>query len=181
MKPRALLLVLVLAGNSGAPAQVVPQAADRDTIYRYDLLTDKPVPVPREELKVGCIYNHFSPRLNRRAWSYLQSDGTFWHALGEGTTQEARRMDVRATEAERQQRLRENPDLAQEYSMTGGKVFVRLTKDGRWVIVGVRLLATIYDAETGQLWDRYGDKYIPVGHSSGKRWAVRDGRYYPAG
>ena len=181
MNTRTVLFLLVWAGCSLAPAQPVAQPADRDTVYRFDVLSDSLVPVPREELRVGCIYNYFNPRLNRRTWSYLQHDGTFWHALGEGTTQEAPRLDIRGTEEQRKQRLSERPDLAKEYSTTGGKVFVRLTKDGRWVIAGVRILATIYDAETGQLWDRYGEKYIPVVHTYGRRWAVRNGKYGPAG
>ncbi|NLX97176.1 MAG: hypothetical protein GXY83_13460 [Rhodopirellula sp.] len=173
MLARTLVLLLV--------PLAAPPANDTTTVYRYDPLSDEMVPIARAELRAGCIYNHFNPRLNRRAWSYFQNDGTFWHAMGEGTTQEALRLDVRATEEEKQQRLRDLPGVADDYYRTGGKVFLRLKSDGRWEVAGVRILAKIYDAETGRLWERYGDKYIPVGHTHGKQWGVQNGRYHPAG
>ncbi len=169
----ACALVLLLVPLAAPPAN------DTTTIYRYDPLSDQFIPIAREELRVGCIYNHVSPRLNRRVWSYVKDDGTFWHAMGEGTTQEAFRLDVRGTEQQKEQRLREFRGISDDYFRTGGKVFMRLTSDGRWELAGVKILAKIYDVETRRLWERYGDEYIPVGHTYGKLWTVRDGRFFP--
>jgi hypothetical protein len=187
-----LLLLSSLAVNLiplGAAAQetgvIIPDvlaATDAKVAYRLDLLTDKLVPMNRSDLRVGCIYYHFSPRRNGWAWSVYQQDGSFWYPLGEGTTQIARRFDIRGTSKEIQQRLDEFPELAKKVEQYSHPVCLRLQADGRWKIVGTGLLPSIYNAETGERWQKFADSdYIPVVHTGGSVWSVRNGVYYPAG
>jgi hypothetical protein len=162
-----------------------PQNADDGRgILRFDPVGNRLIPVRAEELKAGYIYSHFNQRLNRRVWSYVQTGGKFWHAFGERTTQEAWRLDIRASMGEQMDKLAElAPGLYEKLRYAGeGRVFVRLTSEGRWVIAEDAMFPTIYDAETGRRWERHTGKYIPV--SSGPwryQWVVHDGRYVPAG
>ena len=182
-----LFLASLLATTTGLSADkqtvtsptIKPEGEDRNVIYRIDLLTQKLEPIAQKDLKAGYIYNYFNERLGRRAWSYLQADGSFWHAFGDGTTQAAWRFDVRATERELKKRLETMPELARQIETTGGRVLMELGADGNWKIAGAGLVSSCYSAETNQRWELQGTRYIPVVHSSGDRWQVRDSRYQP--
>ena len=131
--------------GSACPAAQPPSDADPQTIYRIDITAAKVVPIPREELKVGYVYNHFSPRLDRRVWSYYKADGTFWNAFGEGTTFEAWILDVRATPEQRTHLLEQYPELVRELETTGGRVFVELGRDDQWKLAGTGISSIIFE------------------------------------
>lgn len=169
------------AQNVGVSVPSVLAARDTNTAYRLDLINDKLEPVSRSDLKAGYIYYHFSPRLNRWAWSYYQADGSFWYALGEGSIQEGRRFDVPATQEQVQQRLKDFPQLHNAMETYGTRACFTLQADGRWRITGAGIPALVFNAETGELWQAYGNGYIPVVHTGGRVWTVRNGRHYPAG
>ena len=145
-------------------------------------MTGKLGPINRDDRKVGYIYYHFSSRRNAWAWSYLQDDGSFWYAFGEGTTQIARRFDIRALREEIAKRLEEFPELAKKVDQYNQSVCLRLLADGRWKIVGTGIAPSIFNAETGERWQKFAkDEYIPVVHTNGAIWTVRNGVYYPSG
>jgi hypothetical protein len=146
-----------------------------------DLMSNRLEPVNRSELKVGYMYYHFNRRLNRWAWSYWQADGGFWSAFGEGSTQEGWRFDIRATQEQIQERLNDFPQLRDFMRQYGQAACLKLQADGRWKIAGVGFPPSIFNAETGELWQAQGEKYIPVIHTGGSLWTFRNGRYYPGG
>lgn len=181
-----LVVVAVMAARSGYCAEVPikpssPEAASKDpgTVYRFNVLGARMEPIARNDLKPGCIYQHFSPRLNRWVWSYVREDGTFWNALGYGTTQEARRFDIRPSDGDVRARIESMPELAKQLDSSGGRVMMELREDGTWKVLGPGIAASFYDQETGQRWDWHTTRYLPVVHTGGNRWAVQNGRYVP--
>ena len=162
---------LALAGNG---------ADDGGGILRYDPIGDTLVPMAGDPLKPGRLYSHFDPRLKRRVWSVVQSNGEFSHALGEGTIQPAWRLDIRATLQERENTLRRlSPGLAERVATEGGIMFVRLNGNNQWVLVGKSEVASIYNAESGRRWEEHAGRYIPVSHATGYLWTVQSGKYVP--
>jgi len=196
----AIASALVLLGVQGVALSPVgtARADDGRGILRWDPLDEELIPVPQEELKPGCVYSHFSERLNRRVWSYVQTDGEFWYALGEGTTLKGRRLDVRAITGDRFEKLRDKyPDLAAELEEHGRiltVLYFALDGGGTWRAVSTASHPTIYNLETGQRWERVYRKhpdpqntwepgpaaFLPVVHTWGYHWAVRGGAYVPA-
>jgi len=178
----ALLAIVHAADASAQPSGVLVEgnadAQDQEAVFRLDLMTNTLVPADRQDLRTGYIYSHFSHRLGRRVWSFLQPDGTFWYALGEGTTQEAITFDIRATEAEAKQRLKEFPALINDVNRTGARVVLKLQPDGSWKAVGVGWSKSIFNAETGQRWQYINAQWIPVVHTGGGRWGAREGQYF---
>jgi hypothetical protein len=169
-----------LIGTADRATSADEFAGDGRGILRFDPLTDRLVPVPPEEAKVGHVYSHFSHHLNRRVWSYLRPSGDFWYAMGPGTTQKALRFDVNATRQEGMDRLQEiAPNVASRKQRTGGKVYFRLNTDDQWVLANTASHATIFNAETGHRWEWIYGKYIPVVSSYGRRWVVDANRYVP--
>lgn len=179
--PRAGLLLAAIAIGVVSGAGRFAEAAHSDGgrgLLRYDPIENQLVPISEEELKPGYIYSHFSPRLGRRVWSYLQPNGRFWYALGEGTTQEVWRLDLRVVRAEALERLaRIAPDLAEQIEREGGPVYVRLNRRGTWELARTASFPTIYNLETGQRWEHHFGKYIPAVSSYGSRWGVIGGEY----
>lgn len=192
----SLLVLLAVQGVLLSP-EGTARADDGQGILRWDPLDEELIPVPQRELKPGCVYSHFSDRLNRRVWSYVQADGQFWYALGEGTTVKGRRLDVGAITGDRFEKLRDKyPDLAAELQERGRIVtalYFGLEGDGTWRDVSTAKHSTIYNLETGQRWERVYRKhpepgntwepgpaaFFPVVHTWGYRWGVQDGRYVP--
>jgi hypothetical protein len=177
------VLSLEVLGTYPLRAKAEESRDDGRGILRYAPLSGTLEPISAEELKAGHTYSHFSKRLNRRVWSYVQENGEFWYALGEGTTQEAWRLDIRVTAEQGWEILAQAaPRLYRQLQQKGtGHVYLRLTADNRWVIAEGARFPTIYNAETGYRWERHSGKYIPV--SSGPwryQWAVEQGRYVPA-
>jgi hypothetical protein len=72
-------------------------------------------------------------------------------------------------------------------------LYFALEGDGTWGDVSTAKHATIYNLETGQRWERVFLKhpepgntwepgpaaFLPVVHTWGYRWTVRDGKYVP--
>ena len=194
----AIISMLVLLAAQVGPfrPECTARADDGLGILRWDPLDEQIVPVPPEELKPGCVYSHFSERMNRRVWSYVQASGEFWYALGEGTTLEGARFDIRATSEEAREKLEElYPSLGREVKQYGRIVYARLNGEGEWGVVTTAKHPTIYNLETGQRWERIftkhpepgntwepgPPKYLPVVHTWGYRWDVCNGAYVPAG
>ena len=169
-----------LGQDVGSSVPGALNAQDPSVTYRLDLMTNKLVPVSPNDRKVGYIYYHFSRRVNRWAWSCLQADGSFWYPFGEGTTQEGWRFDVRASREQVLDRIQDFPRLAKQMEETGRSACLSLQADGRWKIVGTGTALSIFNAQTGELWQAHGKDYIPVVHTGGKTWFVRNGRHYPS-
>ena len=172
-----------LATNPGGACDAAEADAvnDKLAILRLDPVSHTLFAVAPNETKAGCIYSHFDEKANRRVWSFRQSDGRFWYALGEGTTQPARSMDLRRSLEERREILEQvDREFAQKLERTGGLAFLRLNHDNQWELDRVATIPTIYNAETGERWDWANGRYVPVVSSSGYHWAVRDGQYEPA-
>ena len=184
-KAATVLAVISLAVIGGHPlrAESLKSADDGRGVLRYDPIIGKLVPISPEKPKPGHVYSHFSKRLNRRVWSYVQSNGQFWYALGEGTTQEAWRLDIRGTMEERMGKLAElAPGLYSRLQREGERrVFVRLTSDHQWVIAEGARFPTVFNAETGYRWERLHGQYRPVSSGPGRyRWVAHRGKYVPA-
>jgi hypothetical protein len=174
----SLAPVCATAQETGVIMPDVLTAADPGLAYRLDLMTSKLVPMKRDDMKAGYIYYHFSSKRNAWAWSYRLKDGNFWHAFGEGTTQNAWLFDVRASEEEITKRLHEFPALERRVAQYNEAVCLRLQADGRWKIVGTGIVASIFNVETGERWQHFAsDRYIPVVHTGGNAWTVRNGKY----
>jgi hypothetical protein len=173
-----------LSAVAQEPGLIVPDvlaAKDPTITYRLDLMTNKLDPIDRRDLRVGYVYYHFSSRLNGWAWSYYGNDHDFWFAYGEGTVQNAWCFDIRASREDIAKRLKEFTDLAQQVDRYNESVCLRLQADGRWKIIGIGRVPTIFNAETGELWQMfYQDKYIPVVHASGKIWVSQNGTIHPS-
>jgi hypothetical protein len=170
-----------LAQDSGSVIPDVLAAKDPKLTYRLDVITGKLDPIERRDLKTGFIYYHYSSRLNRWAWSYYLGDGKFWYAYGEGTTQYGWSFDIRASRAEIEKRLEAFPELAKRMDRYDQSACLRLQADGRWKIIGVGRAPSIFNVETGELWQMFSkDNYIPVVHTNGRAWTVRNGNYIPA-
>ena len=136
------------------------------------------VPIAREAMKVGCVYEHFSPTLNRRVWSYLQSDRTFWRAFGPGTTIEAARFDLNISRERGLQIIEaRDSDLARELVSQGRRVFLRLDDRGRWNLARTASFATMYNVESGERWEAAGAVFLPIVNLCGNNWLWKDGQY----
>lgn len=174
-------LCAIAEGPLGARAEESADDGQGVLRLRYDGVKKRVVLTPAEELKVGRIYSHFSPRLNRRVWSYVQSNGQFWDALGEGTTQEGWRLDVQATKEEVLEKLAEDaPELYRKLQEEEGEstIYARLNGDNQWVIAERAKFTTIYNAETGYRWEKHSGQYIPVSSGPGRyRWVLHHGKY----
>jgi hypothetical protein len=178
------VLSLEVWGTHHSGAKAAEGGDDGRGILRYAPLSGTLEPVSPQELKVGYIYSHFSQRLNRRVWSYALANGEFWSALGEGTTQEAWRLDIRVTPEQGWELLAQTaPRLARQLQQEGtGHVYLRLTGEGRWVIAEGAGFPTVYNAETGYRWEKHSGRYIPISSGAWRyQWAVDQGRYVPAG
>lgn len=157
-----------------------PAAAQQEAIFRFDVPTQQLVQVTPAELVPGQIYNYYNPRLRRRAWSYLQQDGAFWHALGESTLLSARRfgLDIDWAEAVRQLRFLE-PGIGYQITALGEDVYLQLGEDEVWHFFPERGMPIIHDLELQRRWEKHYDRFVPVSHSTGYRWTVRGGRFVP--
>jgi hypothetical protein len=72
--------------------------------------------------------------------------------------------------------------LAKQVEQYNHSVCLRLQADGRWKVVGAGLLQSIFNAATGERWQKFAsDDYIAVVHTDGAIWTVHGGVYYPAG
>jgi hypothetical protein len=151
-------------------------------LLRFDPLQGDLAPVSEEEAKPGCVYNHFSERLNRRVWAIRRAEGGFSNALGEGTTQTAQALDIRGTTQEKREKLAQvNKDLLTRLEREGGKAFFRLTGEGRWELDPIASASTVYDAETLHRWEWVAGRYLPVSSAPfAYRWQVVHGEYVAA-
>jgi hypothetical protein len=175
----AVLPGLVFPGRLAADELQGPSYGP-EVVLRWDAIGNSLAPIAPEQMKVGCIYNHFSQRLHRRVWSYLQADRQFWNAYGPGTVQEVARFDLTAPLEERLKRLQEvDKDLAQEVFSQGRLVFVKLDANNRWTLDRTAGIPAIYDVETGMRWERHHIGYIPVVHVCGDSWGYAEGQYFP--
>lgn len=136
------------------------------------------MPVARDELKPGVIYLHDSPRLGRQVWSFVQSNGEFWHAFGPGTTQSVDHFAFPMTDEETLEALRKiDSKLAFDVSSKGSKIFLRLEADNTWKLVRTNSVPSIYDLETSERWEKQWGRYLPVVHMCGETWEHREGGY----
>ena len=162
-----------------APTQPeqAPSVADRG-IFRLEP-PDQLVAVGNDELKPGVVYLHHSKTLNRQVWSFLQASGEFWHAFGPGTTMTIDHFDLRMSEEEALNALKKiDPRLAFAVtSSAGAKVYLRLEADNSWKLVRTTSVASIFDLETNERWEKQWDRFLPVVHICGDTWEFRDGGY----
>ena len=185
--PFCVLYLLTLAITVGMSLyETRPAAADDagaasldpETIYRYDAVLERLRSVPKAELKVGSVYCFYSSRHGRHVWSFRLENDQFWHAFGEGTTQIARRFDLRQTRSEAINELRRrNPALAERVDRSLQPIRLRLDAQNKWIEIGSHEVESIYDLETRQRWENHTGRYVPVRATYGSRWSVRDGHY----
>jgi hypothetical protein len=174
------IAVAALLCSFAAYAAAQTAAAERDSILRFDPVRQELVPIGKNELKKGHVYNHYNPRLGRRVWSYVQNNGAFWHALGEGSTIEAWRFDIRGEPDELLGELtRRDPVLARRVQGRVRTVRFYLNAEDKWIEAGTSRVPSLFDVETGHRWEDHWGRYIPVRSLSGYRWTTVDGRYVP--
>lgn len=160
------------------------RAQESDTsIQRFAAETGQLVELQEQELRVGEIYRHFSPRLNRRVWSFYLGNGRFWNALGPGTKQPAGKFDLRLSRESAMERIREQDETFQQTLLrTDRPVHFQLGADDVWRVSRNATMSTIYDLETQHRFEQhFPDRYIPVSHTFGYEWIYANGRYQPAG
>ena len=192
----ALAVIAWAACAAGGVDPAPAQAQDTTSILRYDPLHHfRPGPdrgvlpsIAEQELREGCVYNHFSARLNRRVWATWQGGG-FWHALGPTTTQSALALDIdlpKFTQEQRNKLTKEQRDLLKKVEREPGQVFCSLVYDPdekglMWKLDPTASNATVYDAETQYRWDWAYGRYMRASSAPfAFRWLVVDGRYVPA-
>ena len=168
----------------------VEPARDIHRYERYDPVGDRVIAIAKEELKVGLIYRHYSKRLGRRVWSYVEGidrDGDelnvrFWYAFGPGTTQQGRRFDVSGTREELLEEFgRLNPRAAEYVARSVNPPMFILDTQDEWELKDTTSIPSIFNAEKGHRWERHSKtKYVRVSSLSGYRWIYRSGRYVPA-
>ncbi len=178
------------ASQVAAAQENVEAARDIHRYERYDPVSDRVVAIAKEELKVGLIYRHYSKRLGRRVWSYverIERDGNepnirFWYAFGPGTTQQGRRFDVMGTREELLEEFgRLNPRAAEYVARSINPPMFLLNTQDEWEFKNTTSIPNIFNAETGHRWERHSPtKYVRVSSLSGYRWTYRSGRYVPA-
>jgi hypothetical protein len=164
-----------------APPPPVPPADDHASILRFDPFENKLVPVAADEVKPGFLYNHFHARLNRRVWSVAVEGGGFDYAMGEGSTEPARMLDLRGTEQQQRSTLeRTAPGLVEMLRQRGGVVYLRLNATQGWELVPYKTVASVWDLQTLERFEWHGSRRVPVIHTFGNSWIRVDGRFEPA-
>ena len=146
-------------------------------------------PIAEQELRVGCVYNHFSARLNRRVWAIWQGGRVLarcsaqprpnphwpWTSTSRSSAQE-----------QRNKLTKEQRDLLKKVEREPGQVFCSLVYDPgekalMWKLDPTAGHATIYDAETQYRWEWAYGRYMrmqqrPLRFSVvGGRWPIRAG------
>jgi hypothetical protein len=171
--PLLLTAFLLAPFAAGAAEESIDRAVKRLDPGRSALVpVQSPIP--------GKIYNHYSDRMNRRVWAFVQPDGSFSHALGEGSTQNTKMFDFPYSTAQQQEMIAEiAPRWAKSMQQVGSEIFVRLNREQTWNLVQHLTIPSIYDLETGRRWEWHGDRRVAVGHTGGYRWRMEDGRYLP--
>ncbi len=147
-------------------------------LLRYDPIVNALVPLAASEARAGCVYSHYSERLQRRVWAIRQPDGGFSNALGAGTTQSSRTLDIRESLEAKVARLEQvDKQLAQRVGLSG-IVYFCLGADDRWQLDRNATHPTVYDLETLFRWDWSDKRYVRVSSAPfAYRWQVVDGRY----
>jgi hypothetical protein len=174
------LALSTLASSHAAPAQTEQAEVDRTVVQRFDPFKDELIAVPAAEIKPGFLYNRYSERMGRRVWSLALPGGGFEYAMAPGSTQPARLLDLRATEAQMREELLERaPELAQVLDVRGGTAFVRLMPDNTWQVVQQPTIASVFDLETSRRWEWHGVRRVAVLHTLGYEWSVVDGQFVP--
>ena len=172
-----LIAILLPPFAVGAAEEVAEDSMDR-AVKRFD--PGRRLLVPVQKPLPGKIYNHYSDTLNRRVWAFVKSDGSFSHALGEGTVQSTKQFDFPYSTAEQQEMVAEiAPRWAKSMQQIGSEVFVRLNREQTWNLVQHLTIPSIYDLETGRRWEWHGNRQVAIGHTVGYRWQVVNGRYVP--
>jgi len=149
-------------------------------ILRYDPVVGGLVAVAETDARVGCVYSHFSDRLQKRVWAIWQADGRFSHALGEGTTQSGWALDIRDSLEAKAEKLEQTDRQLYQRIGVGFLVYFQLDKDGHWILDPNSTHPSVYDAETMFRWEWSRDGYARVSSAPfSYRWQVIDGRYIP--
>jgi hypothetical protein len=175
----AAVLECGFVGSSYAQEAATP--VDTARVYRFDPLTDELVAVQAEEIMPGYIYNRYSPVMNRRVWSLALEGGGFEYAMAPGSVQQARLLDLRATEEQLRDELNERaPALAKMMDIRGAVAHVRLSEDDRWELVQQVTIGSVFDLETSRRWEWHGPRRVAVMHTTGYEWMLVDGRFLPA-
>jgi len=175
-EPLMRKLPIVVALTAAVAHLPSAAAGDQRGLLRYNPIYETLDPIDRGSIKPGYVYSHFDQKLGRRVWSYLKQDGTFWNALGEGTTIEGWRFDVQDPEKVTRELEKINPRLEEEINKARPVRF-RLQADGGWEMIGTQAVQSVFDAETGHRWEKHGDRYRAVRSTWGYRWQPQGGGY----
>ena len=185
------LLLCILATGVGRGADAPPKTvaehekpgSDTSVIYRFDPITLKYTPIARKDLKPSCVYLRHSPQIGRWVWSKVTPDGALRFAFGPGSSQPATCFDMPAGSEERTKALeKQAPELANRLAISGAKPSLRLTEEGKWVLMPDSTRGRVYDMESGRRFEWHGSHMVPVTHGAGTNlWTYAGGRYLPVG
>ena len=177
-----LACALLLVGNELGRAQD-SDSLDRQAVYRVQPGLEETTleRVPPAEVKPGLAYNYYHPGLGQRVWGIAEGKGEFRYAFGEGTILPTEGLDLRISEALKNEILERNaPGLRKALESTGDSPSVRLDAEGRWRLVRAKSGVRIFDIASGKRWEWHGRSRKAVLHTHGDRWQVVSGRYVPA-
>jgi hypothetical protein len=165
--------ILALPGAAATAEAPLDRSIKRFDPVKRDMVTiQEPIP--------GKIYSHYSDLLSRRVWAFARSDGSFSHAMGEGTTQNTKNFDFPYSTEQQQAIIAEvAPRWAKSMQHVGSEAYVRLNSEQTWRLVQHLTVPSLFDLETARRWEWHGRRRVAIGHTGGYRWRVVAGRYLP--
>ena len=164
----------------------VPVEADRGLLdqlkdYRYDPVSRQLWEIPRESLRLGCVYLTYDSDLQEWIWSQWAGQQGFRFALGPGSIIPGEQFHLTISDAEGMRAIEaRSPELARKFEIQGSKPVLRLEEDGTWRLNPNSCGARVFDTRTGRRWEWHGPDQATVVHLGGDRWRYVNGEYVPA-
>ncbi len=177
-----LTILTIAASASQLVADEPTLAEDRQSVYRLTPQDDNTflVPVSRDEIKPGFVYNYYSQDLQRRVWGFATEDFGFEYAFGEGTIVPTSRFDLQLSEEAQERILEERvPRLKQNIEGLGRSPAAQLDAEGNWQLLSYTTSARVFDLLTSERWEWHGTRRLGVVNVYGNLWQIVDGEYKP--
>lgn len=144
---------------------------DPAVVYRYEPLTEKLAPIPRQDLKPGHVYYRHSATRGGHVWSRVDAGGTLRYDIGPGSSIPVRYFDPVADQETRRKALETRaPELARRLAVQGGRPSLRLDDTGRWRLDQAINEGRVFDRETGQRFEWHMGEPVPVSNTAGNSW-----------
>jgi len=152
---------------------------DPATIYRFDIVANKLVPIAKANLKPGHVY--LRPASNgRHVWSRVDASGQLRYEFGPGTSMPARYFDPVADQETRRAALASRaPELARRLAVEGARPSVALGDDGQWRLDQLVNEGRVFDRATGERFEWHLGRPVPVTHTGGNSWIWTGSGYKP--